>query len=335
MAFRSLPNPWSQETALVRPLLSTWRSEINAYLEQRGIQPIEDLSNQDVRFQRNRIRHELLPMLEAYQPGLYQRLWQTARLASEDLTVLNGVVETAWRDCVDASKLESGWIAFNRPVLADYLPAIQRYLIRQAAQQLRPELRDIGYQALQRAKDFLARPSRSGQMDWTGGLRFKLQDQLIYLAGWETLLPGEDTGNLPQVPAGQVIELNIPRRTDLENGWAFYASTLENIQVGFDEATENTNPFQAWIDASQFSSNLQVRSRKPGDTLQPLGMHGHTVKVSDLMINQKIARAARQAWPVVVCGDQIVWIPGLRLAEPFRITAYSSRSILLQLVRLE
>ena len=43
MAFRSLPNPWSPETALVRPLLSTWRSVVNAYLEQRGLQPIEDL----------------------------------------------------------------------------------------------------------------------------------------------------------------------------------------------------------------------------------------------------------------------------------------------------
>jgi tRNA(Ile)-lysidine synthase len=70
MAVRALPNPWNEEIALVRPLLSFWRAEILAYCADRGLQPRTDPTNQDPTFFRNRLRRELIPYLETFNPEI-------------------------------------------------------------------------------------------------------------------------------------------------------------------------------------------------------------------------------------------------------------------------
>ncbi len=72
MVAYSLPNPWSREIPLIRPLLATWRQEIETYLRSTALQPLQDASNRDTRFFRNRLRHELVPFLEQYNPNLRQ-----------------------------------------------------------------------------------------------------------------------------------------------------------------------------------------------------------------------------------------------------------------------
>ena len=97
-------------------------------------------------------------------------------------------------------------------------------------------------------------------------------------------------------------------------------------------AQGNRDPFQAWIDLGERRPPLKIRPRRPGETFQPLGMGGHSLKVSDFMINQKIPRRARARYPLVVTGEEIVWIPGYPPAHPFRVRAESRQVIRLRLL---
>jgi tRNA(Ile)-lysidine synthase len=331
MDYRSLPNPWSSKIPLVRPLLGTWRQDIDLYLDEKGLQPVEDPTNRETLYFRNRLRHELLPILESYNPGFRRRLWQMADLIREDVTILDEVASNAWHDCIKGEN--SSWIAFDLSALLAQTPAIQRRLLRRAVQELRPGFRDLNVALLKRACAFIQHPSRSQQCDWAAGLRLKIEHECLWVTGWETRLPEETRADWPQVPDRQALELQIPGRLSLANGWQLEAELVTDLHPVKTLAMDNPDPFCAWVDADSLHGGLQLRTRRPGETLQPLGMHGHSIKVSDLMINQKLPSHVRALWPVVVSGDQIVWIPGLRLGDPYRLKADSPSAVYLKLQR--
>ena len=331
MDYRSLPNPWSSEIPLVRPLLGAWRQEINQYLDERALRPVEDPTNREIRYYRNRLRNELIPILESYNPGISRRLWQMAELITQDVAILDEVAAKAWDECLQEEN--TAWIAFDFSDLQAQTPAIQRRLFRRALQQLRPGYRDLDYEALKRACAFLQRPSRSQHCDWIAGLRLQIDCGRLWVTGWETELPAEIRQDWPQVMDREVLELSIPGKLTLANGWQVEAEIVTDLNQVKIQASHNPDPFYAWLDFRSIQGNLQVRTRRPGEALQPLGMHGRSIKISDLMINQKLPRQVRALWPVVACGSQVVWIPGLRLADPYRLQEDSQSAVQLKLLR--
>ena len=66
----------------------------------------------------------------------------------------------------------------------------------------------------------------------------------------------------------------------------------------------NTDPYQAWLDQAELVLPLTVRARQPGERFRPLGMGGHSMKLSDFMINNNLPRRGRAAWPLVVSGEE-------------------------------
>ncbi len=87
------------------------------------------------------------------------------------------------------------------------------------------------------------------------------------------------------------------------------------------------------MDLGQLTTPLMVRARAPGDRIQLLGMGGQSTKLSDLMINAGLPQRARRFWPVVLSGERIAWVPGLRMGDPFRITPATQRAAFLELTR--
>jgi tRNA(Ile)-lysidine synthase len=333
MAYRSLPNPWSSEIPLVRPLLGTWRQEIYPYLHERRLKAVEDPTNLETRYYRNRLRNELLPILESDNPGFRRRLWQMANLIHQEVELLEEAASDAWDESIREES--NAWIAFDFSTLKAQTPAIQRRLLRRALLRLRPGYGDLDYDTLQRACAFIQHPSRSQECDWTAGLRLKTDRRSLWVAGWETELPEETRQDWPQVMDRQITELKIPGKLALANGWQLEVEVVTDLPAAKSLASHNPDPFCAWLDGRSLVDHLQLRARRPADSLQPLGMHGHSIKISDLMINQKLPRHARAFWPVVVSGDQIVWIPGVRLADPYRLKEDSQAAIHLKLRRPE
>ncbi|MGE5223193.1 MAG: tRNA lysidine(34) synthetase TilS, partial [Omnitrophica WOR_2 bacterium] len=116
-------------------------------------------------------------------------------------------------------------------------------------------------------------------------------------------------------------------------GWVFQAEFGDVDLEDCEAYTSNNDLYQAFIDASRVIQPLLLRCRRSGDRFQPLGMEGHQLKLSDFFINQKIPRRVRAGWPLVVSGEEIAWIPGMRLAHPFRVQASTQRYLRLQLFR--
>jgi len=127
------------------------------------------------------------------------------------------------------------------------------------------------------------------------------------------------------------LALPVPGEIDLGNGWTLASDSLSTPGLLANAGSSNPGGFQAWVDEASLPAPLSVRCRLPGDRFSPLGMDGQSLKLSDFMINVKMPRRARPGWPLVVSGSEIVWVPGYRLAHPFRITPETTRAVHMRL----
>lgn len=326
----ALPNPWSGVIPLVRPLLSVWGDEIRAYCQEHALAPVFDRSNLDTSYFRNRLRHELIPLLDDFVPGVRQRIWQMAEILAEDHTVLSLVVEDAWKDClIDEG---GGFVAFDADKLGGQPLGVQRRLIRRAVAALRPDIRDLSFEAVERALDALDQPGQIGNL--------ALNVNAFLERGRFYLLEREGMGDLPsrqwpQLPQGvDRIEIPVPGELALPGGWRLKAEWVKDVESVWDAVITNENPYQAWMVLPEGDpAQLALRSRRRGDRFRPIGMEDHRVKIADLMINQKIPRRARDRWPLVCVADRIAWVVGLRLADRYRVKESDSRVVHLCLAR--
>lgn len=319
MAYRTLPNPWNEKIPLVRPLLGVWRKQVIAYCDQNKLDPLFDCTNLDTVYFRNRLRHELIPYLEGYNPRVRELIWRMACTLSADYDVLSKLTDDAWSGCVRVEGL--GWLSLATERLLAHPLAVQRSVIRKAIFVLRPTLRDLSFDAVERALDRLTNPPQTRQCDLVAGLRLVWEDIHVYLAAWEADLPLSDW---PQW-LGDAKPLKTPGKLKLPAGWRITTTIEEGKQV-YENACQNDDPYQAWLAVKQ-ESTLTLRTRCPGDRFRPLGMGGSSVKLADYFINRKLPRRARNAWPLICVGDKIAWVPGYHLAHPFRLTEKTRRAV--------
>jgi len=326
MLYRALPNSWSDNIPLVRPLLEIWRTEIVEYCTERSLTPRIDATNADTTYFRNRLRHDLIPELESYVPGFRNRLWQTANLLAADRISLEELTDRIWQDVHIGGGF--GYEIFNLESFNLQSLALRRRLVRRAISHLRPGARDVGFALVQRALDFSDQPTATGQVDLGLGLCITKENEGLLIAAWEADLPNEDW---PQI--NEPCPLKIPGEVDLGNGWVVRAEVLLDVEAARLLAHKNRDPYRAWIDLGERKSSLKIRSRRPGDCFHPLGMHGRSMKISDFMVNEKIPQRARASWPLISAGDEIAWIPGYRMGESFRLTPASRHVVKLALIQ--
>jgi len=324
MSTRLLPNEWSSTIPLVRPLLKIWRKAIAAYCDDNKIESIQDSTNEDTKYFRNRLRHELLPDLNTYIPGVGKRLLQTSELLRGDHEFLELAAREVWHDL---SIFEGeGFIAFSRSQFNQLHLSIKRRLIRKSISVLNPDARDINYALVKRVLDFLVQPSNTFQADIGLGLMVFLENEKIYISSGKDSLPHDLYPRLEDE-----LGLIIPGKNQLSNGWVLIGEILDDAEEVKNKVFKNLDLFQSWMDLKNNFTNLRMKCRQPGDRFAPLGMDGKRVKISDLMINMKIPRRVRDHWPLVCFGEEIVWVPGYRLANSVKIDQSTSVVIHLQL----
>jgi len=329
MSYLSQPNPWSDKIALVRPLLGVFRNEIMDYCNEQDLRPVFDHSNLDLTYFRNRIRRELIPVLETYNSAIKSQLCRTAQTLASDDQVLELLTNVAWSDCC-LEHGSSGVALKVYPLLIQPL-GIQRRLVRRAISLLRPGLRDIDFSSIDRTLTFIRQSTRSAQLDLINGLRLLREGERVWVTNWEGALPTTDWPQIENPPQ----PLLVPGRVDLKAKWHLQAEYVEDVQMAIALAVDNADPFRAWIniDIRDVQPSISIRPPIPGDRFQPLGMDGHQVKVSDFFINVKMPRRARKNWPLVCLGNVIVWIPGYRISHQHRLTANSTHGIYLHLFK--
>ncbi len=319
---------WDSTIPLVRPFLPVSRQDVLAYCRNHALPYREDPSNRDLHFTRNRIRHRLLPLLEQeFNPRIREALARLAYAVQQEMDVLMAEAQQAWEQVVETTG--EGYLLWNVNRMRTLPPGLRYHLWRRMVTTLRPGL-EMAFVDVERAEAWLKSP-KSGPVDWFGGLYLTLDPPARGItARWEADLP---TAFWPQVLHPETpTPLPWGGRLALAHGWVLEAGQPREVSVLNDVDLRQCPPYEAWIDADAVGNPLYVRGRRPGDRFAPLGMNGHTMKLSDFMINVKMPRRARDRWPLVLSEETIVWIPGYRVAHPFRVRPETRRVLRLRLV---
>ena len=182
--------------------------------------------------------------------------------------------------------------------------------MRRAIGLLRPGLRDVDYRTIEHAVHFVKDASHSGQIDLAAGLKLELEGERLWLATWEADLP---EAGWPQIGPGVQLCLDVPGEIILSGGWRLRTENLPANPGLLEQARSDADPYQAWLDQAKLVLPLTVRARQPGERFRPHGMGGHSMKLSDFMINNNLPRRGRNGWPLIFSGDAVAWVPGYRI----------------------
>jgi tRNA(Ile)-lysidine synthase len=275
----------------IRPLLPFSRDELVAWLAAAGIPWREDASNRDPQFARNRVRHELLPLLATYNPAIGERLAALCSQLAAD--------EADWELRVEAELSRhavsvDGELQLPCAALNAVSPALAGRLVRAALRRARGDLRCIEADHI-KAVLALARGGKpQGELHLPGG----------WVARRYALLRFRSGPPLPVPPVA--FEVTGPGSYALPDGRRL------NVIVADSSAAVTRDSVE--FSARSVPFPLQVRTPRPGDRLHPAGMAG-TRKLQDLFTDLKLPVEARAAATLVFGAGQLLWIAGLRRCD--------------------
>ncbi len=289
--------PFTEAVELVRPLLAISRATIEAYCRANDLAWRTDATNESLSYQRNYIRHKLLPQLLALNPGFNQVLLNTMEILRGDQGLLEGMAKEAISALAISSPLPFAPRALSASGLARLEPALQNHVVLT----LLPPLAGVKH-----VKAVLALlTSKTGAVvDLPGGWRaYRLSDGIAIGGASPT---GRIPSRLVPVPGTEKVgDLLVRASTDPLPG---------------------CHPF--WLPEG---IPITVSSRRPGDYLY---LSGGGKKLKEHMIDCKIPRWLRDQYPVFRCGDEIFWVAGLARDQRFSQPGPSKMPVYINILRL-
>jgi tRNA(Ile)-lysidine synthase len=323
---------------IIRPLLAVSHADTLAYCAEHGLTPIEDASNSDTRFLRNRIRHELLPLLEEINPGMRSTLLRTAEVMQVDAAWIETQIDNCWSDVVLDER--GGRIRLRLPTLHALPLSLQRHLLRRVTAQLCTGQSPLELRHYKLIEQLMQRDEAAEQatLHLPERLRVtRVHEELIF-----ELENNEQTGKVDTLSEPLLLpvpgQIPLPGttctiRADILEGSALHtvrAALHQNDWKHVWDALSPT-PFVVYIDGASVGDTLVVRGRKPGDRMRPLGMTQEK-KVQDILIDKHVARTERQRIPLFFSQEHCIWIAGICIDDRVRLTAQTQRIIRLSLV---
>jgi len=327
MSYRSIIQMFDPEIPVVRPLLDLWREETVVYCAVHGLRPHYDSTNDSLNFQRNRIRHLLIPTLETYNPKFREAILRMSQSLKSDYTFVMETLANSWHETVVT--VDNGVVTFDTERLAACSIGLQRNLIKHAMQTLSPGV-DVTFAALERATQMINAGEQSLRVDLKAGLHIFREAKFIYICTPDAELPFD---RWPQMPGETTLAISLPSQVSLAGGWKVSCEVWRLAALAKEQAERNEDPFQVWLDAEQLQGEFELRARRQGDHFSPLGMDDHSQKISDFFVNEKVPQRARDHWPLLCAGEEIVWIPGYRPAHRHRLKESTQRVIYFSLTR--
>ncbi|MDK2820626.1 MAG: tRNA(Ile)-lysidine synthase [Clostridia bacterium] len=294
---------------LIRPLLFVRRSEVELYCKNLGLNPREDVTNNDPAFRRNKIRHQLMPLLaKEYNPAIINVLSRTAIILQEDEEVLSNLAKKALSNV--KKREENGKLVLDRQEYLGLPPGLQRRVLRLAAANLG---RKVSFKQVEEAREVV---DKCSVITWPGDLRIEVNRREIYL---------QTSSQLKIKPF--LYYLKVPGITPLPELGKAIKAEFSNIPSNFRKCRQD----EAWLDWEKLDKPLLVRDWKPGDVFRPLGMCGRK-KLQDFFVDSHIPMSKRHSVPLVISGDKIAWVAGLRLADDFKISSLTRVVLHLELI---
>ncbi|HTX17557.1 MAG TPA: tRNA lysidine(34) synthetase TilS [Bacteroidota bacterium] len=286
------------EARIVRPLLFASREEIEAYARSRKLKHREDSSNRTEKYSRNFIRRRIMPLVEErLNPSAVRTLSQTSRTLRAAADFLDGVVAEAFLKCVS---LDADGALLAKEELRRQEPFIRQMVVHRTLTNLGVEPSADRIETVVS----LLEAEKGHRVDCGGGWTGENGAEKITIIHGAGASPFSYSLEREGTVRGGFFSLSVRKCRTIPN------------KLGVDTSKE-------YVDARKVRFPLRIRSWRKGDIFVPLGMK-HRKKVSDLFVDMKISRSAKDRIPIVESGGEIVWVAGCRISERFKITSSSS-----------
>lgn len=289
---------------IIRPILFAGRDEIEAFLERTGQEYCTDSTNLSDDYTRNRVRHNIIPELESLNSGVLMHISSLAEDAAEMSEYIASEAEKFISDNVSFVKSENRTVRAEMSALelASPVSIVQREIILAVMEAISGRRKDITRKHIYSVCDIASgRSGRSVSLPYNITAR-KSGDMLIisdgdYQTGYESVGRLE----IKEISAGDYIHFIKNKYTEI-------------------------------IDCDKIKGTLCLRTPKPDDTIV-INNAGGRKKLSKLFTDMKVDRFEREGWPVVADDEDVIWLPGLRLSEAYKIDESSKKGICLKYLR--
>ena len=347
---------------IIRPLLCCSREEIESYLMEHGITWREDETNEDVRYSRNLIRKQVMPLLLTINKGAREHIMRAAEEAAEAESYLAGETERALERCCaqgrSGKQAKSGVessdnkqaeeIVIHIPSLLEEPLLLQRRVVYAAiaeASGRKKDLQDVHVQAVLE----LCRKQGNGRLDVAGGVHVRKVYGLLYLSpGTGTkVIQSEAKAGLQGMSENQ-LETKAGQRGMLANQQEPKGSLQESPSTWLTddlfthlptEPEEYTcrvfdfdgdmdavprKQYTKWLDYDKIGKLPIFRTRRTGDCIT-LDEYGRTKSIARYMIDRKVPAQIRDRIVMPTCGSEILWVPGGRISAAYMVSTDTKR----------
>jgi tRNA(Ile)-lysidine synthase len=299
---------------IIRPLIDAWREEVESFLGEKRVSFLQDPSNRSDQYLRNRVRHELLPLLQQYNPRIRQVLVQMADLFRAEEEFWQKHLEEKFPDLVRSRRKDS--LTLDIPCLAAQPFPLRLRFFRQAIERVQGHLRRVSLPHILAVESLLESPEPNKTLKLPQGLTVtKAYHALHFSRSTEEILPFEHA--VPGPGYVEISEIGREMRFELQP---------RRRKVRFEDS-----PSVALLDFDDLEFPLTIRSFRPGDRFQPLGMEGEK-KVKDLFIDCKLPARQRKQTPLLCGGDRLLWVVGLRIDHRARLKPETQRVLRVELL---
>src|SRR6266487_3655539 len=328
---------------IIRPLLEVRHAQTVAYCQEHGIEPLEDLSNTDSRFLRNRIRHELLPLLESLNPGFNSTLLRNANVIRVDVEWLEAQVDACWPAVVISE--QDDVIKLRLEALSSLPLSLQRHVLRRVTAHLcggQSPLEIRHYTLIEQLLGYHDRQERTLHLPHE--LRVARSfNEITFECLHGTTSTRDRAMREPQNEKAML--LPIPGRIKVPGTpWIATAEPAPaKLMAEVREALRLEDWSEVWrllpstrqvvyVDADVVGSYLEVRTRKPGDRMRTLGMQ-HEKKIQDIFVDEHVTRTDRGSIPIFFSAAHCIWLAGVCLDDRARLTCKTQQVVRLAIIK--
>lgn len=276
---------------VVRPLLPFHHADLLLYLKEIGVAWREDASNLDQMFTRNRIRHQLLPILKSFNPNINSQLALLCEQMRQDDDFWAVLVAQELERC---GRWQGDDFVMDQSLILELEPALAGRVVRAALRLVRGDLRSLTATHIAAVLSLIRADSPQGELSLPG----------VWVARrYKKLLVSK---RRPEVTERFEVVLAGPGDYALPGGRTLTLSVEEQALGESADAVE--------FDAASLPFPLRLRHCQAGDRLRPSGMVG-TKKLQDLFVDLKLTKEERQQALLVQKDDEVVWVVGLRRSD--------------------
>ena len=302
----------------IRPLLCVTRQDVEEYLAQEGIGYVNDSSNQEDDYTRNKIRHHVVGYLEQeINQKAVQHMSETAQSLGElqEYLIYEGNRRLAQYGIYENDMVKLEIALWKDPKV------IVLQVIRTAFEKLAGSLKDISREHTQMVYE-LAEKEVGKEVHLPYGLIGKKTYSGICLKKSE-----DGSGESVDICTEKKPELMMSLEGQMT--WNGLQITVELQEGNLEEIPENV--YTKWFDYDKINDTLVMRYRRSGDRIV-VNQMGGSKKLKDYFIDQKVPKEERDDLPLLCCGQDVLWVIGHRISESFKVTVHTKKMLKVQVL---